>query len=68
MVMYKLTRLEDLPNRPRHVYSWPMKLVDFLLLVLVIAIMGTAVYVGSKPNPPQNGCDHVSYLAGRCGE
>lgn len=67
MVTHKLVdRLNDAPQRQP--YSWPMKLADVLLGLLVLAIMGTAVYMGSKPSPPPNGCDHVSHLAGRCHE
>lgn len=66
MVSYKLvTKLDDLP-RARHARRLPVTWVDALLALLCAAIMGTAVYVGSKQSgPAERQDDHIGYLAGR---
>ena len=68
MVSYKLSRLEDLPTAPRRTLT--VKLMDALLVLLVLCIMGTAIYVGTKAvlHHTSANCDHMSYLAGRCHE
>lgn len=66
MVSYKLAaRLDDLRETP---VRSRLTFADCFLGLLVLAIMGTAIYLGSKPTAPPGGCDHVSYLAGRCHE
>lgn len=67
MVSYKLANTLDSVRSRK--YTWPMKLADIVLGLLALAIMGIAIYLGSKATPhTQQGCDHVSYLAGRCSE